>query len=165
MVSTVELFIHKSCQTDDSCNIIAHEQLCSANLYLSRKPCGWNSSILITMVIGPGSVLINHLLVLSSVKVTATSLQLEIKLHNQVPKQFSSSSGWLTGSELGYTARSLICSFKQWCSDFKDNMEYLQHDSKSTSWYELPLYHLFYVYPVINEVLLLIKIVEKNEML
>ena len=35
----------------------------------------------------------------------------------------------------------------------------------TTSWYELPLYHLFYVYPAINEVLLLIKIVEKSEML
>ena len=89
------------------------------------SPALWmNSSTLITMVIGPGSVLINHLLVLSSVKVTATSLQLEIKLHNQVPKQFFRSSGWLVGSELGYTARSLICSFKQWYSDFKDNMEY-----------------------------------------
>ena len=42
-------------------------------------------------------------------------------------------------------------------------MEYLQHDYILTrSAYE-PF--LFYVYPVINEVVVLIKIVEKNEML
>ena len=46
-------------------------------------------------------------------------------------------------------------------NNIKDNMEYLQHDYKLI----LPLYHLFYVYPVINEVLVLINIVEKNEML
>ena len=41
---------------------------------------------------------------------------------------------------------------------FKDNMEYLQH--------ELPMNHLCYVYPVINEVVvLIIKSVRKNEML
>ena len=37
--------------------------------------------------------------------------------------------------------------------------------SMTTSWYKPPLYHLFHVYPVMNEVLVLIKIVEKNEML
>ena len=35
----------------------------------------------------------------------------------------------------------------------------------TTCRYELPLNHLLYVYPVINEVVVLIKIVEKNEML
>ena len=44
----------------------------------------------------------------------------------------------------------------------KDNMEDLQH---GRSWHELPLNHC-YVYPdIINEVVILIKIVEKNEML
>ena len=37
--------------------------------------------------------------------------------------------------------------------------------SMTTCWHELHLNHLFYVYPVINEVVVLIKIVEKNEML
>ena len=37
--------------------------------------------------------------------------------------------------------------------------------SMTTSWHELPMNHQFYVYPVINEVVVLGKIVEKNEML
>ena len=35
----------------------------------------------------------------------------------------------------------------------------------TTCWHDLPLNHLFYAYLVINEVVVLIKIVEKNEML
>ena len=42
---------------------------------------------------------------------------------------------------------------------------YLQHDYIWASWHELPLNHEFYVYPVINEDVVLIKIVEKNDML
>ena len=43
-------------------------------------------------------------------------------------------------------------------------MEYLQHDYRC--WHALPLNHLFNVYKsVLNEVAVLIKIVEKNEML
>ena len=34
-----------------------------------------------------------------------------------------------------------------------------------TTQHQLPLNHLFYVYPVINEVVVLMKIVEKNRML
>ena len=45
---------------------------------------------------------------------------------------------------------------------FKDNIEYLQHDYMST-WTAFEPF--IYVYPVINEVVVLIKIVEKNEML
>ena len=35
----------------------------------------------------------------------------------------------------------------------------------NTSWHELPMNHYFCVYPVMNEVVVLIKIVKKNEML
>ena len=42
-------------------------------------------------------------------------------------------------------------------------MAYLQHDY--VCWYELPLRHLFYIYTVMNEVVVLFKIVEKNKML
>ena len=44
----------------------------------------------------------------------------------------------------------------------KDNMESLQHD-KILTW--IPYEPLIYVYPVINEAVVPIKIVEKNEML
>ena len=37
--------------------------------------------------------------------------------------------------------------------------------SMTTCGHELPLNHLFYVYPVIDEVVVLIKIIEKNKML
>ena len=47
-------------------------------------------------------------------------------------------------------------------SHIKDNMENLQHDYMLTWTAFEPL---FYVYPVINEVVVLIKIFEKNEML
>ena len=46
---------------------------------------------------------------------------------------------------------------------FGIKMEYLQHDYKLIWTAFVPF--IFYVYPVINEVLVLIKIVGKNEML
>ena len=55
--------------------------------------------------------------------------------------------------------------------EFEENMQMTSFKDKwsacsiTTCWHELPLNHWFYVYPVINEVVVRIKIVEKNEML